>query len=250
MKLNLFLLSAAALVNAATGETAPVDLGTAENYVILAKSGISTVPNSNITGNIGVSPIAATAMTGFSLTLDSSGQHSSSAQLNGEAHGASYGGNVAAALTIAVLDMQAAYTDAAGRLPDPQDDRGENFMEGLLGGQTLTPGVYTFTKAITIDTDLTFEGGVDDIWIISTTGVLTLAAGVEIILEGGAQAKNIFWRTAGNAAIGADASMAGIMLIFTDVLFITGSSLNGAIYAQTAVNLQKATILTEDEAFC
>ena len=33
-----------------------VNLGTAGNFVILAKSGISTVPASNITGNIAVSP--------------------------------------------------------------------------------------------------------------------------------------------------------------------------------------------------
>src|ERR1700690_2410427 len=46
----------------------PVNLGTAGNYVILAKSGISTVPTSAITGDIGVSPISATAITGFALT--------------------------------------------------------------------------------------------------------------------------------------------------------------------------------------
>jgi hypothetical protein len=46
--------------------TAPmgVSLGGAGNFVILAKSGISTVPTSAVTGNIGVSPAAAT---GFSF---------------------------------------------------------------------------------------------------------------------------------------------------------------------------------------
>jgi hypothetical protein len=33
-----------------------VDLGSACNYAILAETGISTVPISDITGNIGVSP--------------------------------------------------------------------------------------------------------------------------------------------------------------------------------------------------
>ena len=49
----------------ATG-LAPVNLGTAGNFVILSKSGISTVPSSVLTGDIGVSPIAHTAITGFS----------------------------------------------------------------------------------------------------------------------------------------------------------------------------------------
>jgi aconitase B len=69
MKLSLFFLSAAAMVNTATAvET--VDLGNAGDYVILSRTGISTVPDSSITGNMGVSPIAATAMTGFALTMD------------------------------------------------------------------------------------------------------------------------------------------------------------------------------------
>jgi hypothetical protein len=243
MKLNLLLLSAAAMVNAATATaTAPVDLKTAGNYVMLAKSGISTVPTSSITGDIGVSPIAATAITGFSLVLDSAGQHSTSSQVTGEVHAASYGLGVAAELTQAVLDMQAAYTDASSRLSDPSDPRGLNFKGGLIGGQTLTPGVYTFTVAVTVASDLTFSGGPDDIWIIKTTAVLTLGANVDIILVGGAQAKNIIWQGAVNAAIGAGASMAGIMLMFTDVLFATGSSLEGQIYSQTAINIQMATI--------
>jgi hypothetical protein len=250
MKLNLVLFLLATLANTATGETDPVDLNTAGNYVILAKSGISTVPNSNITGNIGVSPIAAAAMTGFSLALDSEGQYSTSSQLTGEAHAASYGSSIEAVLTKAVLDMQAAYTDAAGRTPDPSNDRGVNFLNGLIGGRTLTPGVYTFTMGVTIASDLSFDGGPDDVWIISTMGDLNLATNMDIVLKGSAQAKNIFWRVAGKVVIGADALMAGILLVQTDVLFTTGSSLNGRVYAQTAVNLQMATIMNDGDVFC
>ena len=59
----------------------PVDLGTAGTYAILTKTGISSVPDSVITGNIGVSPIAATGITGFSLTMDTSGEYSTSTEL-------------------------------------------------------------------------------------------------------------------------------------------------------------------------
>ena len=62
----------------------PVNLGLAGQYAILAAAGVSTVPPSTITGNIGVSPIAATAMTGFSLTLDPSGLFSTSDQVTSE----------------------------------------------------------------------------------------------------------------------------------------------------------------------
>ena len=49
---------------------APVNLGKASSFVILSKSGITNVPASKITGDMGVSPIAATAITGFDLKLD------------------------------------------------------------------------------------------------------------------------------------------------------------------------------------
>lgn len=67
---------------------------------------------------MGVSPIAGTAMTGFALTLDSSGTFSTSPQVDGSIYAASYFLPTPARLTIAVLDLEAAYTDASGR-PNP-----------------------------------------------------------------------------------------------------------------------------------
>ena len=44
---------------------APVKLGLAGKFVILTKSGITNVPTSAITGNIGTSPITGAAITGL-----------------------------------------------------------------------------------------------------------------------------------------------------------------------------------------
>lgn len=65
--------------------TSPVEIGMAGNYAVLSKTGISSVPNSVITGNIGVSPIDSTGITGFSLTMDATNEFSGSAQINGKA---------------------------------------------------------------------------------------------------------------------------------------------------------------------
>jgi hypothetical protein len=54
----------------AASNQAPVNLGKAASFVILSKSGITNVPSSKITGDMGVSPIAATAITGFALIAD------------------------------------------------------------------------------------------------------------------------------------------------------------------------------------
>jgi hypothetical protein len=241
MKLNFLLLSAAALVNAATAVDS-VNLGTAGEYVILTKSGISTVPDSIITGDIAVSPIAAEAITGFELELEGTGTFSldKTGQVTGHATAASYGGTTATALTTAVSDMEIAYTDAAGRV-NPDAAR-INLAGGLIGGLTLTPGMYTFQVDVNIATDVTLEGSSTDVFIIQTTKSVVQAANKKVILSGGAQAKNIFWQVAGEVNVGAGAEMEGILLVKTAVTFKTGSSLNGRILAQTACNLQMATI--------
>jgi hypothetical protein len=97
---------------------ASVDLGSAGDYVILAKSGISNVPTSSITGNIGVSPATATAITGFGLTMDGSGTFATSAQIDGQVFASTYTAPTPANLTMAVQDMETAYTDAASRAAD------------------------------------------------------------------------------------------------------------------------------------
>jgi hypothetical protein len=240
----LVLLLAAAR-NAVTSATAVVNLGTAENFAILTKTGISTVPDSVITGDIGVSPIKAAAMTGFDLTMEGL-KYSASEQITGKAYAADYATPVPVALTTAVSDMETAYTDAAGR-PNTNDAR-INLGGGLLGNayggadSPLTAGVYTFGSDVNIVTDIYFEGSETDVFIIQMTGNLVQEANVYVFLAGGALAKNIYWQVAGNVAVGAGAKMQGILLVQTDVLFGTESSLIGRVLAQTACNLKKATI--------
>jgi hypothetical protein len=241
MKLNLFLLSAAALINAANAN-ATVELGTAGDYVILAKTGISTVPKSDITGDIAVSPIAGAAITGFDLIMDSLGVFSTASQVTGKVYASNYASPTPVGLTTAISDMETAYTDAAGR-PNT-DQKKVNLGGGEIGSETLTHGVYTFDTDITIALDMTFSGTSTDIFIIQTTGSLIQAANTQVILEGGAKAKNIFWQVAGHVSVGAGANLKGVLLAKTAVTFKTGSSLDGRVLTQTACNLQMATIKT------
>jgi hypothetical protein len=69
---------------------ASVNLGTSGNYVILAKSAISTVPASVITGDMGLSPAAGSFITGFSLVVDGTGQFSTTPQVTGKVYAADF----------------------------------------------------------------------------------------------------------------------------------------------------------------
>lgn len=97
---------------------APLNLGAAGSYVILAETGISTVSPSTITGDLGVSPAAATYITGFSLIADPTNVFSTSSQVTGKVYAADYASPTPTNLTAAVADMGTAFTAAAGRAPD------------------------------------------------------------------------------------------------------------------------------------
>jgi hypothetical protein len=254
---SVFVLAAACNAMTMTSATDPVYLGDAEDYVILAKTGISTVPSSVVKGSIGVSPIAAEAMTGFSLILDGSGDFATSAQLydvngteaiEGKAYAPDYDPAIASALTTAVGFMETAYTDAAGRTNSDaaRINLGGGTLGGAFGGFTtqLTPGVYTFGTGVDIAETIYFDGenNSTSVFIIQMTGNLLQAANTKVILTNGTLAKNIFWQISGNVEVGAGAEMQGILLVKTDILFKTGSKLTGRVLSQTACNLQMALI--------
>ncbi|MBS1152100.1 MAG: hypothetical protein H6Q89_3798, partial [Myxococcaceae bacterium] len=217
---------------------APVGLGTAGNYAVLAKTAISTVPASTVTGNVALSPAAASFITGFSLVADSTNVFSTSPQVVGKVYAANYAVPSPSNLTTAISNMESAYTDAASR-PTP------DFLElgtGNLGGLTLAPGLYKWTSTVSIPTNLTISGGANDVWILQTSGDLTMTAAKSITLTGGAQAKNIFWQVAGKATLGAGAHFEGILLCKTEIILQTGATMNGRALAQTQIALQQATV--------
>jgi hypothetical protein len=93
-----------------------VDLKSAGQFVIISKAGVTNVPASTVVGNIAVSPITFASMTGWALTNDPSNQFAISSQVAGKSFAADYASGTPARLTIAVIDMQNAYTDAQGSL--------------------------------------------------------------------------------------------------------------------------------------
>lgn len=214
---------------------APVNLGTAGNYVILAKTAISTTSGSAITGDLGISPAAASFITGFGLVLDGTGCFSTSSLVTGKVFAADYntgGCATPALLTTAVGDMQAAYTDAVGRAPDYTE-----VGAGNIGGLNLGPATYKWSGVVTIPTDVTLTGGPNDVWIFQIGGGLTVSPGVHITLAGGALPQNIFWATVAAASLDTTSQFKGVILSTTQITMKTGASTKGRLLAQTGVAL-------------
>jgi len=213
---------------------APVNLGTAGDFVILAKTGITTTGTTRVVGDIGISPAAATFMTGFGLIADASNTFSTSSLITGKAFAANYTTPTPAKMTTAVGDMQTAYTNAAGRTsPDFTE-----LYSGDLTGKTLVRGLYKWGTGVLVSAGgVTLSGSASDVWIFQVAQNLTVANSAIITLSGGAQASNVFWQVAGQVTVGTSAAMKGIILCQTQIAMSTGATLNGKALAQTAVTL-------------
>lgn len=217
------------------------DLAAAGSYALLAKMAITNATGSSITGgNLGLSPAAASFVIGFGLTEDSSNTFSTSASVvpPAKVYAADYAPPTPSNLTSAVLSMQAAYTDAAGRSnPDFL-----NLNGGNLGGLTLAPGLYTWGTDVTVPTDVTISGAANDVWIFQISNNLDVSSAKNVVLAGGAQARNIFWQVAGQATIQVNAHFEGIILSKTGITLQTTATMHGRALAQTLIALDNNAV--------
>jgi hypothetical protein len=187
-----------------------VSLGTAANFGVLAGSAVTNTGPTVVTGNVGV--WAGSSITGFppgSIVPGSGFLHSADTVAQQ-----------------AQSDLTAAYTDAATRVC------GTTIAGGLLGGLTLTPGVYCMGAGNLTGT-LTLNGA--GVYIFQTASSLTTAPGSSVVLLGGAAACGVWWQVTSSATIDTTTAMAGNILALTSITLNTGASLNGRTLARNGL---------------
>jgi hypothetical protein len=86
--LGAVLMAAIMMPVAVMSQDTVVNLGTAGNFVILTKTGITTTGTTQVTGDIGVSPAYAAAITGFGLSEDPSDIFFTSSLVTGKVYAA------------------------------------------------------------------------------------------------------------------------------------------------------------------
>jgi len=215
-------------------------LGTAIDFTILAETGISTTGVTSVTGNMGVSPIAATGITGFSLIMDPTNKFSRSHLIVGEVFASNYATPSPSRMTTAINDMTTAFTKGNGRIQPPPI---VNKYAGDVSGRTLPPGLYKWSTGVLVTgTGVTISGLADDVWVFQIAKNLTVSNSAIITLVGGAQAKNIFWIVSGKATLGTGVKFSGNILSKTLISVNTGTQVHGRLLAQTAVTLNAADV--------
>src|SRR3984957_15581974 len=205
----------------ALAETAPVGLGTAGSFAVLAGTTVTNTGPSTISGDLGVSP--GTAVTGFPPGTVS----------NGTIHSAD---GVAAG---AQSDLTTGYNDAAGRSPTA------NVPAFIGAGQTLAPGVYKASSSLDVGGSLTLDAGGDPnaVFIFQAPSTLVTDSASSVILTNGAQACNVFWQVGSSATLGTDSAFSGSILALTSISVNTGDTVAGRALARNgAVTLDDDTI--------
>ena len=232
-------------VNQAGGactDAACVPLGSAASFVILAQAGVTNVPSSPITGNVGAHPITGTAIGVTCAEVSGTIYDTDGAYTGGGAADVTCRVTDATLLGTAVTDSIAAYNDADGR-PAGVGATNLNRGGGTLTNDTLVAGTYTWDGTLELPTDLTLSGSATDVWIFQIDGNLNQAAATRVNLTGGALSKNVFWQVGGAAVnIGTTAHFSGIIITGTTVAMGAGATLDGRIYSGTSVTLDQNTI--------
>ena len=231
-----FMFGLVGPINVFAASPAPVNLLSAGSYVILAKTAITTTGVTKVTGDVGISPSAATSITGFGLIMDSTNTFSNSSLVTGKIYAADYTAPTPTTMTTAILDMQTAYTDASSRTIPTATELGA----GNIGGMTIAPGLYKWGTDVTIPKDVTLSGNATDVWIFQIAGNLDISSAKKVILVGGAKAENIFWQVGGvtGATLGTYSSFSGNILSAKQIVIRTGAVLHGRALAQSQVTLQ------------
>jgi len=197
---------------------APVGLGTADNFAVLAAAGVTNTGPTTINGDLGTWPNPAI-----------SGAPSVT--------GATHAGNAVAQQ--AQADTTIAYNDAAGRTP-------VSTVATELGGQNLTAGVYdsaagTFglTGTLTLDA----QGDPNAVFIFQASTTLITASDSTVSLVNGASACNVFWQVGSSATLGTNSTFKGTILALASITVTTGATIDGRTLARTgAVTLDTNTI--------
>jgi hypothetical protein len=192
----------------AAAQQAPVGLGTADTFAVLAGTTVTNTGPSTISGDLGVSP--GSAVVGFPPGTVS----------NGVIHAAD-----AVALQ-AQADLTTAYNDAAGRATTAT-------VTADLGGQTLVAGVYTggalgLTGALTLDA----QGDPNAVFVFQAASTLITASTSTVNLINGADPCNVFWLVGSSATLGTNSVFVGTVLALTSVAATTGATVQGRLLAR------------------
>ncbi len=212
-----------------------VDLKSVGRFGIIAGVGVANNAGFSVINNmdVGIYPGVRSSVTGFPPAIIVNGAIYASDDASPP--------GVAAMLAQAKQDLTDAYLFAEGATsPAPTT------VSGDQGGKTLAPGIYKSTSTLSVaggDLTLDAQGDPNAVWIFQVASAFTTVGGSggNIILSGGAQAKNIFWQTGSSATIGSYTSFKGNVLALTSITMGAYATATGRMLARNGSVVMTST---------
>lgn len=199
-----------------------VPLGTTAQFAVLSSTDITNIPTSSITGDVGITPGVRASISGLT-----------GLEVSGTIYAADDAAPVPDMLIAAKNDAESAYLNAVAAVrgtPTP--------AEGNLNGLTFTPGLYQSGSSIEISPGgflyLDAQGDANGVFVIRSATSITTEATSEVVLTGGAQAKNIFWLAGSAITLGTNSKMKGTIIAGTSISLLAGARLDGRALIQGA----------------
>jgi hypothetical protein len=233
---------------------APVDIGSAADFIVIGKTAITMDSLTTFGGNIGVSPAAAAGLTGVTCANMMDGRMYTITAPAGPSGCITTPGTVTAdnaKLSAATSDFGAAYLDAMNQVTYPPDETAGAINIGIgVKGR----GVYRYTGATSMDTNLVLRGSDTDIWIFQVNGAKTQAAAINMVLQNeagvvdganGPQAKNIFWAIDGAPSQGANTHFVGVVVATGALSLGAGSTYLGRGFSNGAASAATSDFLND-----
>ena len=219
--------TAVATVIGGVQQATPV-LGTSARFAVLSFSNLTDIPSCSITGDVGISPGLRSNITGL---LDGDGQVVTPYAIYAADDLVPAG--TPAMLTQAYNDAGAAYIDAMNA------SRGTpTSISGDLNGLTLAPGLYESSSSIQISPGgilyLDGQGDSNAVFIIRSDTSITTESTSAVVLEGSAQAKNVFWVAGSAITLGTNSIMKGTLIASTSISLLNMADLQGRAIIQSA----------------
>ena len=191
---------------------APVNLGSAAAFAVMATTAISSIDPTVINGDVGLDP-------GTSQGIPA-----------GDVNGSIHVGDQA--IVDAQADLLSAYNDAVSR------SLTSVALAGNMGGLTFTPGLYTNSSSVSISgsgpgNNVTLDalGNPNAIFIFKMGSTLTTGPGAQVILAGGAKAGNVFWQVGSSATLDTTTIFKGNLLAAVSITVDSGSAVEGRLLA-------------------
>ncbi|MCF0062546.1 ice-binding family protein [Dyadobacter chenwenxiniae] len=206
-------------VNFSSAQIVP-NLGVADRFALYTSAGeFANTGTTTVIGDIGA---GVGVQTGDPVTV------------TGQTHFAD------ATAVAAVADVAAAYALLASETTNPCTF---SLSSTITGGTVLAPGVHCSTTATSMTGSLTLNGDADDIFIIKINGAFSVDGTSNILLTGGALAKNVYWQVGGALNLAADVNFIGTAINNGAISLASGATLSGrALSVAGKISLNNNTV--------